>query len=328
MHPEMLTLSKEEVKERLKSKSLLTQLEPVLRNHRKGIVEITLQKRLSYRESNPEELKKYFHQTILQRDIDEALYLQQIIFNKVDRQELPDQYIHDLELPESREYGSLLINQASFQFDHEYATLFEAIETFTRLDQLLPDNAHIRYNLCVLKLKAWTYTDLVVDRSPLKKEIEDLTNKGIHPTLVRRLLINYYIILSEKHDQKREFAEKDEALKFILDTYKKIPMSDNDLLNLAKYFSHYSRFDWSEAVIEPRLKALDVSEDLVFYYLSLTIFEPRNTKGTFYRSIMLNSINSNRNRFCQLFNTSGEGGITFQLLSDAYLKKTFCENCK
>ncbi len=328
VHRDWLALSKDEIKEKLKSPALLDQLEPVLRTHRKGIIEITLEKRLSYRESNPVELKKYFQQTLAERNMDEALYLQQIIFNKVERHELPDQYVHELEVPESLPCGSLLINQASFDFDHGFTTVIEAIAIFNKLDHLLPDNALVQYNLCALKLRAWVATELVAERPALKDEIQGLLKKGIHPTLVKRLMMNYYIILSEKFDRQHKFADKDQALKFILNTYKSVPMTDDDLLNLAKYFSHYSRFDWAERVIEPRIKAIDVSEDLVFYYLSLTIFETKHTREPAYRTTMLNAINGNRQRFCELFNTSGEGGISFQLLQDQYLKKTFCENCK
>ena len=99
------------------------------------------------------------------------------------------------------------------------------------------------------------------------------------------------------------------------------------MVNLAKYFSHYSKFDLAEKILEPRIKSLDASEDLVFYYISLTIHSKRNTSEPSYRTTMLNAINQNKERFCHLFDPLGEGGISFQLLDNPYLKKTFCENC-
>jgi hypothetical protein len=104
-------------------------------------------------------------------------------------------------------------------------------------------------------------------------------------------------------------------------------LNDSDLVNLSKYFSHYSKFDWARKSLEPRVKAIDASEDLIFYYLNLTIFDKRFTTGPSYRTTMLNAVNGNRLRFCALFNSAEEGGISFQLLDNDFLKKTWCESC-
>jgi hypothetical protein len=323
-----MSLSKVEIKEKLKAPATLEKLEPVLRNHRKALIEIELEKRLSYQESNPSELKKYFEQTIAQKNIDEALYLQQIIFFKIDRQETPDQFIHEIEIPQSLEYGSLLINEASFLFDRSYSNVFEAIKTFENLDRLIPGNPKIQYNLCALRLKAWVQTNLLEDRTTLKKDIENLARLKIPDNLIRRLLINYHIILSERYMRERNYVEKDKAVKYIFDTYYKIKLSDADLVNLSKYFSHYSKFDWAKKIIEPRVKSIEASDDLIFYYLGLTIFDKRYSAGPSYRTTMLNAVNGDKLRFCQLFAPISEGGISFQLLDNEFLKKTWCENCQ
>ncbi len=327
-HPDWLSLSKEEIKEKLKSPNLLADLEPILRNHRKGIVEIHLEKRLSYRESDPNELRKYFEETIRKKDLDEALYLQQIIFNKVERQELPDEYVKSITIPESLDYGSLLLNREAFQYTNGFSTVFEAIDAFTRLERIIPKNPHLQYNLCALRLQAWMVTDLIDDGLELKADIQKLESQGIHSNLALRLLVNYHILMSEKYMRKQKFAAKDQTLKFILDTYRGLTLNDNDLVNLAKYFCFYSRFDWAEQLLQPRIKALDVSEDLVYYYISLTIINRKNTSDPNYRVILLNAINVNPNRFCKQFNSSAQEGISFQLLDDAFLRKTYCETCK
>jgi hypothetical protein len=170
-------------------------------------------------------------------------------------------------------------------------------------------------------------TDLLEEEATLRKDIENLRKHKIQENLIRRLLINYHIILSERHMQTRNYAAKDKAVKFIFDTYYALKLDDNDLVNLAKYFSHYSKFDWAKKILEPRTKSIEASEDLIFYYLGLTIFNPKYTAGPAYRATMLNAVNGNKSRFCQLFAPIPQGGITFQLLDDEYLKKTWCENC-
>jgi hypothetical protein len=324
----LMELTKDEVKEKLKSNELLDKLEPVLRNHRKGIIELELEKRVSYLNSSDEELKQYFNQAIQQKNIDEALYLQQIIFHKIEKQEIPETFLNELEMPESIECGGLLNNQASFTYDQTYTNVYEAIRTFTRLDELLPNNPKIKYNLCVVKLQAWRKSSMHLDgNESLKKEIEALRKMDIHENLVKRLMINYHIILTEIYLKQRKYLLKDKAVKYVYGAYKSLQLTDNDLVNLAKYVSYYSKFDWSEKILLSRVKSISASEDLLFYYLHLTIFNRKNTSNKSYRATMLNAVNINNMRFCQIFNSIRNRGVSFQLLEDPFLNKTYCENC-
>src|SRR5262249_16405006 len=158
----------------------------------------------------------------------------------------------------------------------------EAIAAFERLDALLKNNPKIKYNLCALRLQAWLQSRSIADPPQLEKEIQALKAKGVAIALVRRLQINFNIIMSDFHLSRKNYTEKDRCVKFIYDSYKAIAMRDDDLVNLAKYFSYNSKFDWAERILTPRIKALDVSEDLLFYYLTLTIFDERNTKSSAY----------------------------------------------
>ncbi len=324
----LMPLSKDEVKNKLRSKDLLNKLEPILQNHRKGIVELVLEKRVSYLNSNEESLKQYFDNSIADKNIDEALYLQQIIFHKIEKQEIPETFLNKLEVPKALEFGGLLNNQASFLYEQSYSNSFEAIQTFSKLDELLPNNPKIKYNLCAVKLQGWLSSTLHVDENEsLKREIESLRKMNIEESLIRRLLINYHIILTETYFKQKKYSQKDQSVKFVFQTYQTLMLNDDDLVNLAKYLSYYSKFDWAEKVLYSRIKSIEVSEDLLFYYLHLTIFYPKNTANKSYRATMLNAININNNRFCKIFDAIKNGGVSFQLLDDSFLKKTYCESC-
>jgi len=73
---------------------------------------------------------------------------------------------------------------------------------------------------------------------------------------------------------------------------------------------------------------VDVNEDLLFYYVNLTIVNDFLVKQQDYRVILNNAYAQNPQRFCRLFNASTEEGVTFQLLSNEYLRLTYCESCK
>lgn len=322
-----LSLSKVEIKEKFKSTDLLNKLEPVLRKHRKALVELTMEKRLSYQESNPKALKQFFEENIAKHNIDEALYLQSIIFYKIKKEEIPERFLTELEIPESIECSGLLINNAAFLYDNNDSDVFEGIAAFKKLETLFPKNKKIKYNLCALKLRAWLQTELLAGQDDLRKEIEALRKLGVPDLLIRRLLINHSIITSEIKLKQKDYFAKDKAVQFIYTSYLPLKLNDVDLLSMAKYFATYSKFNWAVQILLPRVNSISVSEDLLFYYLNLTIYDPKYTANRNYRTTMLNGVSRNKDRFCSLFNSVSEGGVSFQLLEDVFLKKTFCENC-
>ena len=110
--------------------------------------------------------------------------------------------------------------------------------------------------------------------------------------------------------------------------YKNFPLSDYDYISLAQFFSYYANSDLSVKLLENKAKTIDIDEDLLFYYLNLTLIDKDLTEDENYRTIMLNAININKERFCKLFNSIEKGGVTFQLLEDDYLSDTYCENCE
>lgn len=323
----LVNMTKDEVKEALKDQKLADKLEPLLAKERKAIVELVLEKRVTYNKATPAELKTYFSQSIAQKNVDEALYLQEIIFHKIARQELPTSFIHELEIPSAIEFGSLLMNEAAFVFEHENQNPFEALKVFTELKQLLGTSPKVDYNICALRLKAWVKSKSLPGEESLKAKIESLKKGGIPNTLVVRMLINYHIVFAEVMYSEGKYDEREKSLKFVNDSYKKVKLNDDDRVSLAHFLSYNSRFDQAALALEPRVKALDASEDLLFYYVMLTISKPKYLKSSGYRGFLLNVVNSNKTRFCHLFDPVSAGGLSFQILGDAFLKKTWCENC-
>ncbi len=321
-------LSKDEIKEALRDPKVATSLEPVLSQQRKALIELKLEKRVTYIKSTGPELKKYFDDNIAARNIDEAMYLQEIIFHKIAREELPPSFLTELEVPKNIDGAAgLLNNNIAFRYEYDQHNTLEALQAFNKLDALLGANPKIRYNICALELKAMVETRSLRDLPAVQKKIEDLRKMGIPKMLLTRLLVNFSIVRAEAAYWERKPAERDAALKFLLDTYSRVPMSDQDLVSLCKFLSRHSRYDWAEKVLEPRIKALDASEELLFFYASLTIGFQKITSNEEYRLFLLNLVNSNQPRFCQLFAPISQGGVSFQLLSEAFLKKTYCESC-
>jgi predicted O-linked N-acetylglucosamine transferase (SPINDLY family) len=142
------------------------------------------------------------------------------------------------------------------------------------------------------------------------------------------MLVNFHIIKAENDMQKRDYASKNASVNFINNNYKKFDLSDYDYLSLAQFFSFYANTDLAVELLETKSRSIDIDEDLLFYYLNLTIIDKNLTENANYRTVLLNAFNMNSERFCKLFNSIENGGVTFQLLSDEYLRTTYCESCE
>lgn len=323
----MMAMTKDEVKEKLKDPRIAEQLEPILSKQRKAIIELELEKRVTYTKSTKAELKKFFEQSIAAKNINEALYIQEIIFHKIRREELPYNFLEELEIPKAIEYGSLLLNETTFAYEHDNNNIFEAIKAFTELNELLGGDPKIEYNICALRLKGWLKAPNLVKDQELRLKIESLRKMGIPEILVTRLMVNYGLIRTTIDLKEGRYQEREKWLNFVRTTYTKIKTDDKDLLSLAMFLSHNSRYEWAEKVLEPRIKDIKVSADVLFYYLLLTISDTKLTGSSSYRAVMLNAVNIDSERFCRFFAPISQGGASFQLLEDSRLKKTWCENC-
>jgi outer membrane protein OmpA-like peptidoglycan-associated protein len=320
-------LTKQEIKQELNSRGLAKKMEAILKNHRKAIIVLDLEKKTRYSNESNATIQAYFKEAIESKSINKAIELQKEIFSRIKNHKMPSEVVNEMVVPKELEYGNLLKNEAAFQYEQNENDIYAALRAHKELETLMPDDQQVKYNICVLQLKSWVFGELLIDPEILLKDIKALTPKEINNKMVKRLLLNYHIINSEYMMFKREYRAKDISLSYINKNYRYLKMSNEDYLQLAKYFASYARYDWAEKVLKPHMRNIDLDEELLFYYLNLTIVDPSNTKSTVYRTIMLNAINQNKNRFCKLFDPFGQGGINFQLLNDKYLKSTYCENC-
>ncbi|MFN6945695.1 MAG: hypothetical protein ACK4ND_12180 [Cytophagaceae bacterium] len=327
-HTYLSILSKNEIKEQLKNKKTAEELEPILKNHRKAILIIELEKKSSLTNVEPEKLVELFEEAIKEKNISRALEIQNTVMHRIRNYELAPTLSVKLEIPKKLEFGELLNNRAAFNYLYNpdaYAALLE----FQELEDLLPEDGKIKYNICVLKFQLWLQGDHIVKPEEIKKDISRLSSYGVAPGLIDRMNVNYSIIMCETYMQQGDYLNKDKSLKYIQNNYKYVQMTDDDLVSLAQYFVTYSKYDWATQLLEPHITKVDAGENLIFYYVNLTIANYKSSKhNQIYHSVLMNAVQKNEERFCTLFNSITKGGISFQLLEDDHLKKVYCENCR
>jgi len=322
------TLEQQIVKNKLHADpALLKRLEPILSAHRKAVISIGLEKKVNPLTGSPEMLKQLFGESIKEKQIDQALYLQQLAFERVSNKALPENFLGQLEIPQSAVYGTLLTNLAVFKAEINPENLAASVQAFEALLQLLPGNPNIQYNLAVTRLNQWAISERQGDRRAIQSLVQKVERSKLPADLVRNLKVNYNIILTKYLNDEGNYSGKNRSLRFIFNEYRSASLEDEQLLRLAKYMTHYSQFDWAKALLKKRVQEEDVSTDVVYYYLNLTIADTRNTRRPDYQKVLGNAVERDKSRFCKLFKAKPQGGVTFQLLDDPNLKKKFCEQC-
>lgn len=321
------SLSKSQIKETL-AENGTTELEPYLKHHRKALISLYLDKIDYYTEFSGDQLIQKFNTAIVAEDLTEAERLQNTLFERMKSKVIDPDLLYEMEIPKQRKFLEFFNSNSAFRYQLDEGNLLTAYWDLHELDELMPNDKKISYNLVALKLKMNHGFQSFPDKEKLLTRINDLKKLGIEKSLVQRMLVNYHIIIAQEHMRKGEYEKKDESVQFILDSYKKISLSDSDYLSLAQFVTYYYDRETAIELIQNEVNRINVDKRLLFYYLNLTLIDEKLTQDSDYRTIMLNAINIDEKRYCKIFDSSEKGGVTFQLLKNDYLRETYCENCE
>lgn len=319
-------LTRAEIKVKLLDKAVATALEPELAGERKAILTIYYGQRSGLEGFPKEGLLTGFARAIAEKKVVEARKIEKEIFQRVEDGRLPDSYLNKLEIPREEEFWELLNDRALYQYELSLSDGPAVIDSLRAVASLAPGNGKIAYNICALTLYTWHFGD-AVDRDRLLKDLDELEGRGIDHSLVRRMMINYHILLSFELLRKEQYAEKDKSVFFIKSNYEGTGLSDEDRFALAKYFTFYSQHDWAKQLIIDRVDQVDVAEDLVFYFVNLGFFRTTEYNDEKFVRALLNASTLNRARFCEFFNPIGRGGAGMQLLEEQGFRLLYCEKC-
>ncbi|UKM65907.1 hypothetical protein GSB9_02478 [Flavobacteriaceae bacterium GSB9] len=320
------SLTKNEIRAKIAG-SMSREMEHIFKNHRKAVVEMGLVNKELDQGKSVNELLYEFNKAVEGENLDKANKLQTSIFNRINTKEAPLSVLENMEIPKQKQFVKLLNKNSAFKYIFDERLGLIVYNELLDIEKLDSENADILYNLTALKIFLWRYNAIDVNESDLMREIKALKKNGVPNALTLRLMINFHIVRAENLMELRDYEEKDKSVDFINENYKKIALSDYDYFSLAQFFSYYAHSDLAEQLLKNKVRSIDTDENLLFYYLNLTLINKDLTEKPNYRLIMLNARNINKERFCKLFNSVEKDGITFQLLDNVYLRKTYCENC-
>jgi hypothetical protein len=319
-------MSRAEIKNQLNNKGQSKKLEHILENHRKAVVTLDLKKRVSHLETSNETILTTYTKSLKDKDIRKALGTQQQLFERVGAYGVTEADFENMEIPNDSLFSALRNNQLVFHYQQKQDAKV-ALEGFEALYEQYPEDLSILYNICALKVVSWANGDMLMRPRKLKVDIMKLDKAGYDYKKYQRLLLNFHIVRTSYSVQTGNEDEMTRSINFVKGKYRRIDCNDEDMIRVAKFLTNYNYPHWAEDVLYRKAKQIDSDEDLIFYYLNLTITNPENDNNERYKTIMYNAINQDPERFCKMFSNHDDGGVTFQMLSNNYLKKIYCENC-
>ncbi|WP_418602331.1 hypothetical protein [Hwangdonia sp.] len=320
------TLTKNDVRKKIAG-TVSREMEYLLKNHRKAVVELELEKKEKNIGKSANTLLTEFNRAITENKVDQAKTIQNSIFEKIKSNETTPAILQKMDIPKQAKYAKLINKNAAYKYMLNERQALIVYNELLDLEKLAPNDKEIKYNIAAIEIILWRHKAIDIDESELVKNINALKKHGIHRSLISRMMANFHIVIAEKLMKNRDFDNKDKSVDYVNKRYKKFPLSDYDYLSLAQFFSIYGNSNLAVKLLERKARTIDIDEDLLFYYLNLTLIDESLTNDPNYRTIMLNAINMNKTRFCKLFNAVENGGVTFQLLDNEYLRNTYCENC-
>jgi len=323
----LASLSKFEVKQQLADKEFIKGVEPILSNHRKAIVTIYMEPKTEASTIQDNAIKRAFQDAVQAKEINRARSILKEIVQRIQDNRAPNDFLNELEIPQEKPYATILNDREVYQYMLHNIDEYTALDEFMKLKKIDSTNARINYNICTLKFAIWKYDADSINANLLLNEINALPRYGIANPLVLRMQINYQILKCRDFMRKGAYAEKDQSLEFIRRNYPGLNLTDEEIYSLAKYFAFYAHFEWAEEIVNARVDKIDVSEDIVFYYLNLGFYHHDLYPTDKFQKAMLNAINLNRTRFCNFFKSINNGGAGMQLLEHAIFKQAWCENC-
>ncbi len=321
-------LSKGEIKKQLTNLALAKKLEPLLATERKSVAVLYLLPKPIQNTFTNDEFFQSFKKALASRKFSEAKSIQREVIERIRQEKLPLEYLDKMEVPKSKEYLSLANDREVYLLLYELVGKWEALDQFLEMRALDPKNAKVNYNICALKLELGIWNKEMLKGKELIDEINALLKMGIDKSLVRRMEINHHILKSDEYLDNFQYDAKDSVMEEIRDLYDLIEPTDEEIYSLAKYYSYHSHRKWAYEIVKPRIGAIDVDEDLLFYYINLLFYDSSTYEEESFINATLNAVNLNRVRYCTFYLPIDSGGASMQLLEHEELRKYWCQYCR
>lgn len=317
------------IREYLQDPPFLERVEPLLARHRKATVTVELLRSISTRESSLEELTDFYISSLITEEKENALHLQNALFERFSGSGLKHGFPDSLPLPRSKRFVPVYNRDYALRYRLGLTDIRETHRLFSELVTFFPDDPALQFNLAELSFRKWLAGDKDITEEVLLQKINALPDMGVPQLAYSRLLINYHLVKLRQGVVGMEPRQRMRRLSAVRNLYGGSQLNDDEIINLSMFFVAYHQPDMAERLLRPFARAAQPDEDILFYYIKLTISEGTNTNMRWYFSLLEKAQEVNPIRFCALFQPVGRPGAAgISLLFRDAVKDFYCKHCE
>lgn len=269
-----------------------------------------------------------FNRAIKANKIPQAYKIMEYIQKQKAAKKYTDDVMDSLKIPFEPAFANVLNNRVYYNFKSNNEIVDEDdYEDIKKLEKMDPSNEIIKYNKLYCSIKLDTTVGSNEDKAKMQQEIDALYKSKIDKKLVDGLNIEWQFKIIESLDTVDGAEPQIEAcIEKIKSFYNVKESTWQNALKLAYVFTRGKDYRYSANILEPFLKVPNVSESLLFSYISIASHLPDKFYSRTFSDALHKAKEKNPERYCQLF---GEPYMSFQVLENPNAKKDYREaGCK
>jgi hypothetical protein len=323
-YADLVKLGKEKAIKKINSDNkLVTELEPILAKQRfaQMVMDVT------YDISGNKEQKftvVSFARAMKANKMKQAYKIMEYAYTQRLSKKYTDDVMDSLKIPNDPRFINMLNNKAYFNYLSNNSIVDEDdYAEFLRLEKLDATSDIVRFNRIFCSIKLDSTIGPKDKQAKLQQEIDALYKSKISKKLVDGLNIEWQFKIIESLDTVESAEAQIEAcITKIKSFYNFKDASWQNALKLAYVFTRGKDFKYSSTILEPFLKVENVSEDLLFSYISIASHLPEKFYSRTFSDALHKAKEKNPERYCKLF---GDPFMSFQVLDNPNAKKDYRE---
>jgi hypothetical protein len=318
----------EQIRAQLSDRTISKELEPLLKKHRKATVTVWMRKEIQPDLSDMPGLIDFYVASLQAEHLENTLKIQDAIFELVDQENVSALFPDSLPLPTNKLFSYVFTRDYVYRYKTGLVDHAKLFQLFDDLKDYYPNDPAIRFNLAELAFRSWVGGDHSINADSVLGIINNLDQFDVPVWAKNRLLINFHLVSIRQSMAEADARKRLRSARAIRSLYTSSFTTDDELVNLARFFSAYRQTDVAERLLRPYARNNNPDEDLLYFYIILTINEATTVNMRWYNDLLEKAYEINPQRFCSLFQpVSSPGSAGISLLFRDRIKEFFCQNC-
>ncbi|MBL7913284.1 MAG: CAP domain-containing protein [Bacteroidia bacterium] len=317
-------LSREKIKERLRSTALLDSLDYLLRINRTALLTVGLKAYID-NNSHPYLILAAYKKSIEQGDSLKSFRNQNKLLEYVTRSQFESKDILPIQIPLTKKFLPHITNYlaVTVKDDELFYSQFArniALEAAKIDENYLP----VKFNLCIISLKYLNiFNDTLIPLPELEYKMNECFKLGTYDDsiIVNHMWLNYSILSVYKNWTRHLYHNIDKHLLNVKKYYPGAHISEPEAVKLGLMFNLYARYEWACELLLPYMQRKTKNEDLVFLFVqTYASFESGGISAADWEKYLKKAKKMNPNRFYKWIDENN-----YQLLRKPLIKAEFCE---